>query len=144
MSRGLDGDAHSGRRTPPTVVHDVDTEQPYERSIPIQVTEQPAAVIYRGIPATQAEKTPFLYKETDVLPNSGQTKERLTLVRGNNDIMDDPVEGRGWRASLSKYTKIKNEYVRDFLAEFLGSFILIVSLVFQFKIQMFVKFAKLI
>ena len=145
-----------GRQSPLTYVRDSEAsytansgESPLrERNIPIQLSDQPASpspltrtrtpvVIY---PSSPAEREPFLPLrsttpavadfERDFPPrstSSTQPRNNLTLVRDMTDTDVDLPDRAGWRHKLSRYTHVSNPLLREGLAEFLGSFILIVS-----------------
>lgn len=93
-------------------------------------------VIY---PSSPAEREPFLPLrsttpavadfERDFPPrstSSTQPRNNLTLVRDMTDTDVDLPDRAGWRYKLSRYTHVSNPLLREGLAEFLGSFILII------------------
>lgn len=136
-----DSPGNIGRQSPQTVVRDVDDTPETvvrERNIPIRLTNQPApqpaplplsSRFPSSLTATPAEKVPFLQPEKIRNPEVylDERPERLTLIKSDmadNGLIRSPDPS--WQSKLARATRINNVYVRDFLAEFLGSFILIV------------------
>lgn len=138
---------NTGRQSPRTFIRNADSSTPVrEYEIPIRLTganapvAAPQSISSRfptTVTSTPAEKVPFLpsttYSKTKDYPyNSdfdrphspgGGGPDRLALV---DDMADYKNPQATWQSKLADKTRLKNNLVREFLAEFLGSFILIV------------------
>ena len=124
------------------------TGQPASAAFGASTGARPIATVV-SVPAstsagTQQEREPFLparFIDSPSFENErpvSRNTPQLALVRtkspNNDDTGDMPelqedalVARTGWRYKLHKYTHVGNQLVREGLAEFLGSFILIVS-----------------
>lgn len=119
-----------------------------EFNVPIRLTHQPAlsptnrAPISTVVVSSPQEREPFLPRFVDSpdseksggvgpsRPQSGTPKDKLALVKVMPEHLQDgntsPLVRTGWRDKLHRYTNVKNLLAREGLAEFLGSFILII------------------